>query len=459
LKSNSVTRVNLNNVNRLGLPVLAAAAGLAGLLGAPSASAAEDDNVQFIPSMVYRTGPYAPGGIPIANGRADYLNLLNERDGGINGVKIVFEECDTAYNNDRGVECYARLKDQGPTGAAAFSPFSTGTTYALIERATADKIPILSMGYGRTDASDGRVFPYIFTMPATYWSQATAIIKYVGEQEGGLENLKGKKIALVYHDSAYGKEPIPTLEALSKTYGYQLKTFPVAHPGLEQKATWLQIGRQFRPDWVLMWGWGVMNSTAIKEAAAIGYPMDKFIGAWWSGSEPDVMPAGKDAIGYQAATFHAPGADFPVHEDIRKHVYEKGNGALDDAAEIGGVLYNRGMVNSVLVTEAIRTAQAKFGNTPLTGEQVRWGLENLDLTEARLKELGMEGFMSPVKVYCEDHEGSGPVRIQRWDGEKWEVASDWIEPMNDVVRPMIEASAAEYAAEKGIVPRDCAGEN
>ncbi len=435
---------------------LAATMTVTGTLGVGPALA--EDNVQFIPSLVYRTGPYAPSGIPWADGVSDYFNLLNERDGGINGVKIVFEECDTAYNNDRGVECYERLKNNGPTGAALFTPLSTGITYALIERATADKIPILSMGYGRTDASDGRVFPYVFTMPTTYWSQATAIIKYIAGQEDGLENLEGKKIALVYHDSAFGKEPIPTLEALSEKYGYTFKTFPVAHPGLEQKATWLKIGRQYRPDWVLMWGWGVMNSTAIKEAAAVGYPMDKFIGVWWSGSESDVKPAGKAAIGYMAATFHAPGGDFPVHEDIKKHVYAKGKGAVDSTDKIGEVLYNRGMVNSVLTTEAIRKAQEKYGNKPLTGEQVRWGLENLDLTAARLEELGMADFMPPVKVTCEDHEGSGPVRIQRWDGEKWELVSDWIVPMRDMVRPMIEESAAAYAKEKGITPRDCAEE-
>ncbi|MEM7019325.1 MAG: ABC transporter substrate-binding protein, partial [Pseudomonadota bacterium] len=211
---------------------------------------AQDDGAkaQFIPSLVYRTGPYAPNGIPFADGRADYYKLINERDGGINGIKIDFEECDTAYNNDRGVECYERLKNKGPTGAASFSPLSTGITYALIERAAADKIPILSMGYGRTDASDGRVFPYVFTMPSTYWSQATAIVKHIGDESGGMDKLKNMKIALVYHDSAFGKEPIPTLDALAKKYGYKLSKFPVPHPGLEQKSTWLSVGRRLRPD-------------------------------------------------------------------------------------------------------------------------------------------------------------------------------------------------------------------
>jgi branched-chain amino acid transport system substrate-binding protein len=438
-------------LTKLTLAAVGLAVGFSGF-AAVSAQAAE----QFIPSLVYRTGPYAPNGTPFANGAMDYYKLLNARDGGINGVKLVVEECDTGYNTDRGVECYERLKGKGSTGAAAFSPLSTGITYAIIERATKDKIPVFSMGYGRTDASDGRVFPYVFSTPSTYWSQASALVRYVGNQEGGLDKLKGKKIALVYHDSAYGKEPIATLEALSAKYGFSFHKFPVTHPGLEQKATWLTIGRKLRPDWTFMWGWGVMNQTAIKEAAAAGYPMNKFIGAWWSGAEPDTRPAGKAAIGYKSSTFHSPGSNFIVHQDILKHVYGAGNGTTTED-EVGEVLYNRGLINSVFVSEAIRNAMSKYGNKPMTGEQVRWGFENMNLTSAKLSKLGLTRFMKPVKVTCENHEGGTPLRIQEWKGQQWEFVSDWIEPMNDVVRPMIEASAAKYAAEKGITPRKCDG--
>ena len=48
----------------------------------------------YVPSMTYRTGPFSGGGTPYADGYADYFNMLNERDGGINGVKIVVEECE-----------------------------------------------------------------------------------------------------------------------------------------------------------------------------------------------------------------------------------------------------------------------------------------------------------------------------------------------------------------------------
>lgn len=431
---------------------IAAVAVGAAVLAAPLLAApALAQNEQFVPLLVYRTGPYAPNGIPIADGFIDYFQLLNERDGGVGGVKLTWEECETAYNNDRGVECYERLKNSGPTGASVINPYSTGITYALIERATADKIPVLSMGYGRADASDGRVFPFVFTMPATYWAGADAMIQYIKKQEGG--DLKGKKIALVYHDSAYGKEPIVTLERLAGEEGYEFTLHPVAHPGLEQKATWLKIGRQLRPDWVLMWGWGVMNSTAVKEAAAVGYPMERFIGIWWSGAEPDVLPAGDAAIGYKSAQITGPGSDYPIYKELEKL---KAEGKLaSDGSNLGTVLYNRAIINAVFVSEAVRTAQGKFGEQPLTGEQVQWGFDNLNLTQERIDALGLTGMVAPVKISCADHEGGGSVVIQQWDGKNWNFVSDFIAPRRDALRDAYEDSAAQYAKENSIEPRSC----
>ncbi len=432
--------------------LVAATLGVAGF-GFAAGEALAQANEQFIPRLVYRTGAYAPNGIPFANGYADYLDMIDARDGGVNGVKITYEECETGYNNDKGVECYERLKNKGPTGASLVDPLSTGITYALIERGTADKIPIISMGYGRADASYGAVFPYVFTLPATYWAQADGWVKYVAQQEGGTDKLKGKKIAYVYHDSAYGKEPIATLEKLSAKYGFTLVKFAVSPPGIEQKATWLQI-RQQRPAWVFMSGWGVMNSTAIKEAAAVGYPMDHFIGNWWSGSETDVEPAGKAGIGYKSATFHGAGTDYVVIKDILKYVYDKGGGH-GPKDKVGEVLYNRGVINAIYDLEAIRTAQEHFGKKPLKGEQVQWGYEHLNITPKRIAELGAEGLMVPIALSCANHEGGGQVRIQQWDGQHWKFVSDWISPDRQMIEPMYKESALQYAKEKGITPRDC----
>jgi len=413
-------------------------------------------NEVFIPLLVYRTGPFAPNGIPSANGFNDYFNLVNERDGGVNGVKIAWEECETQYKNDLGVECYERLKGRKPV---LVNPFSTGITYALIPKAPVDKVVIHSAGYGMTASADGRWFPWVFNFPMTYWSQASAFIKYVGSQEGGLDKLKGKKIVHIFHNSPYGKEANPTLETLARKYGYEFTALPVDSPGQEQKATWLQV-RRINPDWIYISGWGVMNQVAVKEAAAHGMKMDRVVGNWWTGTETDVVPAGDAARGYKSMNFHAAGTNFKLHQDIFKHVYDKGKGAYgNDRAKVGEVLYNRTLINAMLNVEAIRTAMVKFNlKTAPTGEQVRWGMENLNITEKRLEELGMKGMMRPLRVTCENHEGNGLAVVQQWDGKAWKVVSDWIEPMRDVVRPALEAAAVEEGKKLNYTMRDCSKE-
>jgi branched-chain amino acid transport system substrate-binding protein len=49
-----------------------------------------------------------------------------------------FEECETGYATDRGVECYERLKGKNG-GATVFQPLSTGITFALTEKAPATR--------------------------------------------------------------------------------------------------------------------------------------------------------------------------------------------------------------------------------------------------------------------------------------------------------------------------------
>jgi branched-chain amino acid transport system substrate-binding protein len=452
------------------LKAIAAAVGVAGLVAsgtalaqdkgkAPAkapAKAAAGGGEQFFPMLVYRTGAYAPNGVPFANGYADYLKLVNARDGGINGVKIIFEECETGYATDRGVECYERLKGKGPTGAALFQPLSTGITFALTDKTATDKIPLITAGYGRADSVDGEAFPYNFPLLGTYWDAADILVQHVGKLNGGLDKLKGKKIALVYHDSPYGKEPIPLLQERAKMHGYELLLLPVTHPGVEQKATWLQI-RQQRPDYVFLWGWGVMNSTALKEAVATGYPRDRMYGVWWAAAEPDVLPVGADAKGYNGLALQHGAGRAKVHEDVLKFVHDKGQGT-GPREEVGTVLYTRGLISAMLGVEGVRRAQERYGKKPLTGEQVRWGLENLALDQKRLDALGFSGVMRPISTSCRDHGGAHAARIHTWDGTKWNFSSDWYEADQQIIRPMIQRSAAQYLQEKKLPRRDCAKE-
>ena len=200
-----------------------------------------------------------------------------------------------------------------------------------------------------------------------------------------------------------------------------------------------------------------MNSTSIKEAAAVGYPRDKMIGVWWSGAEPDVTPAGDQSKGYKALMLQHGAGKFKVHEDLQKHVLEKGKSvAKDDYAQ---VLYNRGLLNSMIGTEAIRTAMKKYGNKPLTGEQIRDRFKARKAVKARLKELGFEGMVEPLKFSCQDHQGADIARVQQWDGKEWKVISGNYKADLSILDPMVKEQSAKYAAEKKITPRDCSKES
>ena len=398
-------------------------------------------------ALSYRTGPYAANGIPFADGYQDYFTLLNERDGGIGGEAINLIECETGYNTEKGVECYEATKGEG---ALVYQPLSTGITYQLIPKATSDGIPVHSMGYGRTSAKNGEVFRNIFNYPANYWDGASVAVKYLLGENGG--SLAGKKIALVYHNSAYGKEPIRTLEEAAKKHGFELSLLPVDHPGQEQKSQWLQIRRD-RPDYVLMWGWGVMNQVAIQEAVNIRFPMENFIGVWWSGSENDVLPAGEGAHGYKALTFHNVGSNFPVFDDIKKHVVDAGK-AAGAGDQVGTALYNRGMYAAMLAAEAVKTAQAIHGTAAITPAQMRDGMENLVITEEKMAGLGLPGFGPSFSVSCQNHGGDGMVAVAQWDAnaKSWGLITEFQQSDQDILNPLIAEDSAAFASENNITP-------
>ncbi len=283
-------------------------------------------------------------GIPRANGYIAYLTLLNERDGGINGVNLVWEECETVYDVARGVECYERLKAKGPTGAAVVHPIGTPLTYALTERATHDQIPLLTVGIGRSDAADGRVFPYVFNAPINYWSQNTAKIRFIGQRAGGMEQLKGRKIAHVYHDNDYGRETLPILDHQAAQYGFTVQHLAVPPPGLDQKATWLRV-KVAQPDWVILRSTGgVMTTTALKEAAQVGFPRDKIVGTSRDLCRSrSMVPAGEAAIGFICASFLGTGTHFPLIQEILTYVYARGKGPGPEG-DVGTACWNLGML-------------------------------------------------------------------------------------------------------------------
>ena len=440
-------------LTNLGRKALISAAVISSLM---TTVAQAQNKEQFFPVLTGRTGPVAPNATPWANGYVDYMKLVNVK-GGINGVKTLTEECETAYDTARGVECYERLKGKHG-GATVFQPLSTGITFALTEKNAADKIPLITSGYGRSDTADGNMFKWNFPLIGHYWVAGDVLLQHIAQKEGGWDKLKGKKVGVVYHDSAFGKELLPIIQERAKMHGFEPLLLPVPAPGVEQKAIWLQV-RQQRPDFVIMQTWGVMTPTAIKEAVATGYPREKMFGTWWSGAEPDLKDVGAAGKGYSAVMMqHGAEPQSAVVKEILDKVHAKGQGT-GPKDEVGSTLYMRGVVGAMLAVEGVRAAQDRFGKGKvMTGEQARWGYENLNLTQAKLDALGFKGVMRPVSTSCADHLGANWARVHTWDGAKFVWSSDWLQADDQIIKPLVKASAEKYGAEKKLdrrSPQDC----
>ena len=418
------------------------ALGLAVVMAAPAAvTSAQAANGIFVPLFTYRTGPFSGSGIPVANGLHDYLTMLNERDGGIGGEKLIVQECEDGYDTQKGVQCYDSVKDRNPV---VITPYSTGITEQLIPKAAVDKIPVLSMAYGLSASADGSLFPWIFNPPDTYWDGASAFIRHVAKVDGGFDKLKGKTIGLIYLDAPYGKEPIPLLQSLAKDYGYTLKLYPVEATQMQdQDSVWLDVRRD-RPEWLYLQGWGAMNPAAVEEAAKNGFKMDHLVGVWWSGGDQDARPAGMAGKGYTTLDINGVGQNYPAIQDILKYVVDKGKSQVTSKDQVGENLYDRGVMNAVLIAEGIRNAQKLTGKKLIDGADMRRGLESLNISEARWKELGLAGFAEPIHLSCADHNGHDNVLLVQWDGKKWIKQPDSIAPIHDKVQPLIDSAAEQY---------------
>jgi branched-chain amino acid transport system substrate-binding protein len=175
---------------------------------------------------------------------------------------------------------------------------------------------------------------------------------------------------------------------------------------------------------------------------------------WWSGAEPDVRDVGMGAKGYHALALNGHGTQSKVAQDILKYVHGKGQGT-GPKDEVGSVLYMRGVMIQMLGVEAVRRAQEHFGKGKVvSSEQVRWGLENLNLDQKKIDALGFNGVLRPVSTSCADHMGSTSARIQTWNGKEWKITSDWYQADEQILKPMVKAGADKYLSDKKMQRRD-----
>lgn len=408
------------------------------VLGMLLAAPALAEDALTIANLSFRTGPYAATGTPLANGQRDYIAMLNERDGGVNGIRLNFGECETGFNAEKALECYGKI---GASSIVAL-PWSPGALAEILPKAAADKRPLFVPGAGFSAMSDGKTFPYAFNPPVTLWDGATMIMKNIAG--GDLDTLRGKKIVLLHLDASYGEEPIALLNDYAETFDFTLLPIAVGLKEMQTQAEqWARI-KDERPDFVLLWGWGAMNAGAFAGAAKAEFPMDRLVGIWWSGSDEDLKAVGEAAKGYRMLSWNLPASDSQAMQDIRKYVVANGKSRAGPE-ELHGLLYQRGALASMLTVEAIKAAQEHFETRLISAEQMRWGLENLKLDEDALASLGMDEMIGSFSTSCGDHAGHAAAWMLQWDGAKFVKVSDPLGADREMIAPMVEAEARKFA--------------
>jgi branched-chain amino acid transport system substrate-binding protein len=376
-----------------------------------------------------RTGATQTVGVFFCPANHDYVALINSK-GGVEGRKIRAMEIDHEYKVPQGMEAYERHKKEG---AVSILLYGTPHTQALAAKLAEDKIPGTSPGFGSAASADGKRYPYLFPVAATYWSQAAAGVKFVKDKLGG--NLKGKKIAYLFYDNPAGKEPLPILEDLAKLEGFELKTFAVPAPGVEMGAQVLDITQRYRADYVIAHLFGRSPSVSIKEFKRTGYPLSKVVSFVWGSAEADLQAAGGGAVaeGYNTMQFAGVGSDYPVHKEIREMYKKEGKPEPKEMAST--VYYNRGLFHMAVHVEAVRNAlKAKGANANITGADVKEGFE-------KIKGVTLGGLMPPLEITPADHEGGGWIQIFTVKGGKLTKTTDWFRAYPEVIKKHIEADA------------------
>jgi branched-chain amino acid transport system substrate-binding protein len=406
-------------MRRLPRIMLAVGASAAAGLGIACMAVAEQKEV-IVGQMCDRTGPTQINGVVLCPASHDYYNLINSK-GGVEGYQIKSEELDHEYKVPQAVEAYQRMKGDG---AVSIMAYGTPQVQALNQKFAEDKIPGTSPGFGIAASADGKRFPYLFPIAATYWSQGAGAIQFVKDKLGG--NLEGKKIAYIFYDNPAGREPMPIIEDLQKIEKFELRSFAVPPPGVEIGAQVLDITQRYRPDFVIAHLFGRSPSVAIKEFKRAGYPLSKMLGLVWASAEADIRAAGGWAVaeGYHTLQFAGAGDDYPVRQEIKAMYKAQGKEPpkeMDDT-----VVYNRGILWAAVHVEAIRNALKATGGKQPTGEDVKKGFESIH-------DFSLGGLVPPLEVNATDHEGGGWVQVFQVKGGKLVKETDWFRAYPEVV--------------------------
>jgi len=395
---------------------LAAAAAILGMLVTATPSLAREYNIGLNND---RSGPTQNVGVPKGEAYHDYIQLFNSKNllGAGNSIRVI--EIDHGYNVPRGLEAYERLKNEG---ILILAENSTPISIALTPKVTEDEIVMITYGFGAGETAYGKRFPWLFMSSASYASQAATAIQYI--EKYSKTPMKDLKIAFLFWDSPAGREPMAIIEALSKRLGFELRTFAVPPPGIEMRPQVLDIARRYKADYVVEHVFGRAGGVQFKEFSRVGFPMDRLVGLTWVGAEADIEVAGWDAAQGFISVQAWPAGEHSVYEEIR--ALKRKLGQKPSPMMSSTVYYNSGLGGAMVASEGIRRAVEKNGPN-ITARHVRDAFETFRQFD------GDGGFLVPVTITEEDHEGGGYAAVYQVQGKGFKTLETGMRGYRDTV--------------------------
>ncbi len=343
-----------------------------------------------IGGIIDLSGPTSSVGVPYAEGVKAGVAYLNAQ-GGIAGMKIIFDLQDDAYNVQQGLTIYKKFAQDK---VVAIQGFGTAVTEALMRSAAKDEITYFSASYS-AHLTDPKTAPYNFFTSADYSTQVRAALKYF--KDNWKESRK-PKLALLFPDHPYGLSPIQAAKDYATEIGFEI----VGDANVDLKAidatTQLLPLKDKKPDFI--WCGGTTPSTAVilKDAKKIGLKAVFFTNIW--GSDENLIKmagdASEGAFSLQAAAVY--GQDVPGMKTILE--VSKNQPQMTH--------YIRGFVSMLAMGEGIRLAAAKG---PVTGPSIKAAVEGM-------KDYDPMGLAPKISFLPTDHRPSMAVFLYKIVGGK-----------------------------------------
>ncbi|KPU89050.1 amino acid ABC transporter substrate-binding protein [Variovorax paradoxus] len=377
--------------------IVAAGAALAAPLGAYAQSG--EDIV--IGGSIPMTGVFAFAGIGINAGIADYVKIVND-GGGIKGRKLRYVPEDTGYKVDVSVATYKKITSQNKVNL--YYGDSTGFSKTINPELDRSGQILMAGASFATELNDPAKYPNQFLVGPDYTEMIGILLRHIAKEK------PGAKVAFVYSDSEFGRDPIESSEAAAKKLGLTVPVKIMTPAGSVDVSTEVIKLRRAAPDYTIFHGYVL---APIPEFVQQGKQMGmttKWMGTFWTMDSSTVMKMGEAGDGFMGVMpyryYYDTSAKAPMLEKIR---------AL--RPEYQSTAYTQGFLTAMLFTEAAkRTLDA---GKPLDGKNLKAALNSI-------KDFDTGGLIGvPITIKG----NSIPVgRVYRADmkAQKMVAASDWI---------------------------------